>query len=176
MRIQAKLIPLALVTIVTACLHAQQETIPPQRNPYPEHTWPSYESSGEHLDVITLAEPTVRHPCRVKHFHADDIICHGIHGQQPITYKRQDVAALINPPSHRQLWQTVAATSIAAGVIAASVFVPVTGVAVLMQVAGGITIFGSIMDCFDLQENHDDDILVYQRAGTKLAVALTPGK
>lgn len=174
MRLTFKLLPFAFLATT---LHAQNN-LEHKPDLHPEQKWPTYRTSGDRIDVVTLAEPTVRHACKIKHFNADSVVCRGIHGAKPATYKRDDVLALIDPPVHAAFWQNFLAISLGAGLVAASPFVPVTGIAVLFQVTGGIALFGGVCDFFDggWKSDHDDDVVLYQRPETTLAVALNPGR
>ena len=53
-------------------------------------------SSRHKLIIVTLAEPTLRHTCRVQSFTPDQLVCKGSFGKTR-TYNPQEIAALIIP-------------------------------------------------------------------------------
>ncbi len=123
------------------------------------------------IDLVTVSEPGVRHKCRVHAITEDEIVCGVGIGRKPVAFKREDVAALIIPPDHSTLRTNVLYLGAAAGCVAASFFPPATVAVVLLRVGGGAFISMAFTNLFD-DGDHNDDELVYQRAGTPLSVTL----
>jgi len=124
------------------------------------------------IDLVTVSEPGVRHKCRVHSITETEITCGVGIGSKPVVYPRENVAALISPPSHAALIDTILEVTAGTACILASVFVPITAAAVIMQVAGGISFPDALFNYGVDNDDHSHDILRYQRPNTPLTVTL----
>jgi len=123
------------------------------------------------IDLVTVSEPGVRHKCRVHAITEGQIVCGVGFGRKPVVYSREDVAALILPPDHSTLTANILYLTAAAGFVAASFFPPATAAVVLLRVGAGAWLIMAGTNLFD-DDDHNDDRLIYQRAGEPLSVTL----
>ena len=121
------------------------------------------------LFVVTLADPTHRHTCRIQSFTADQLTCKGLGAR---TYPAQDIAALIVPGDYNPKRWLVLGFNAAAGaaiwgtIVLAPVCVPcavATGVAAGYLLGGA----GATLICDNLP-----DRLLYLTPGQTLQVKL----
>ena len=123
------------------------------------------------VDLVTVAEPGVRHKCRVHAITEDQIVCGIGFARKAVAYKREDVAALIVPPDHSTRTANILYLTAAAGFVAASFFPPATVAVVLLRVGAGGWVALALTNLWD-DDDHRDDRVVYQRAGVPLSVTL----
>lgn len=123
------------------------------------------------IDLVTISEPGLRHKCRVHAITEDHIVCGVGFGRKPVVYRRGEVAALIVPRDHSTRTANILYLTAAAGCVAASFFPPATVAVVLLRVAAGALVSVSLANVWD-DDDHNDDRLAYQQAGTPLSVAL----
>lgn len=136
--------------------------------------WPENQSKPNGLlpvNLVTVSEPDVRHTCRVHAITEDHIVCGVGVGRKPVTYRREDVAAIIVPPDHSTRTANIVFLTAAAGCVAASFFPPATVAVVLLRVGAGAFAFATLTSLWD-DNDHTDDRVVYQRADTPLRIAL----
>lgn len=88
-----------------------------------------------------------------------------------MVYERNDVAAIIAPAVHEGRQWAIIEFAIGAANIAGSFFVPIEAVAITLRVFSGIWIWCSAWDATD-NNDHNGDILLYQRPDTPLTVQL----
>jgi hypothetical protein len=142
---------------------AQEKTQWPQKQDKPSGLLP--------VDLVTVAEPDVRHKCRVHAITEDQIVCGVGFARKAVTYRREDVAAIILPPDHAARTANILYLTAAAGCVAASFFPPATVGVVLLRMGAGAFVLAVITNLFD-DEDHADDRVVYQKAGTPLRIPL----
>jgi hypothetical protein len=119
--------------------------------------------------VVTVSDPGIRHHCRVHAITIDTLVCGVGFARKPVIYQRDDVAALIEPPSHSSEPLVLGCLSIAiAGTVAAAVFLPP-----LAAVAIGIPsmLIGFTFAMVTDDDSHDETLL-YQRPNTPLTVTV----
>ena len=143
--------------------------------------WPDPASKGQYdpIDVVTATQPGVRHNCRVSTITDDAILC-GRFARKPVVYQRDEVVALLLRPRHPDRNSLIASLVFTAVCIASSFFVPSVAAAILLRVAAGspyaiffyLFFFTSEID--EDGPDHNDDILLYQKSGVPLTVALHP--
>ena len=150
-----RLLALAALTLFSATLALAQETPPGNRDFAKKGTdnWSYAATIGsphKKLFVVTMADPTHRHTCRVQSFTADQLICQGSFHKTHI-YKPQEVSALVTPGDYSlRVWMVSAANaSLGAAIWATLVLIPTcppcavaTGIAALISfgVAGAALI------------------------------------
>lgn len=123
------------------------------------------------VDLVTVSEPDVRHKCRVHAITEDRIVCGVGFARKAVTYQREDVAAIILPPDHSTRTANILYLTAAAGCAAASFFPPATVAVVLLRIGAGAFISAVLTNAWD-DEDHTDDQVLYQRAGTPLSIPL----
>jgi hypothetical protein len=134
--------------------------------------WPEYQQQAGTLDLVTITEPAIRNKCRVHTITADSITCgHGM-GRKPIVYRRDTVAALINPPDQSSRNAVIYQSIVAAAWIAGSFFVPIAPVVILLRVLAGLSPLVSYLTVIINDIDHPHDILLYQRPNTPLTIHL----
>ncbi len=121
------------------------------------------------VSLVTVAQPKVRLKCHVTAISEDAITCGS--GRHATEYARDNVAAILEPPSHADAHAILVILTVGAGLIAASFFVPELAVVVIMRVVGGAMI---LMDgaCAISDNSDHGERVVYQRRGTELAFKL----
>jgi hypothetical protein len=129
-------------------------------------------TGGKAIDLVTVSDPSLRHKCRVHSITEAEVVCGVGPLRKPVIYQRENVAALILPPTHSALVSSILEVAVSAGLIAGSLFVPITAVAVMMQVYGGFSASGIIANLICHNNDHDHDIVAYQRANTALNITL----
>ena len=136
--------------------------------------WPGSQSkpnSISSIDLVTVSEPGVRHKCRVHEITPETITCGVGMLREAVVYKRDNVAALIVPPSHTLRTTGIIELIAGAACLAGSFFVSAGAVVILMEVVGGLSTFiGQFNVIFDDGPTHDE--LIYQRPYTPLTVGL----
>lgn len=136
--------------------------------------WPQKQDKPSGLltiNLVTVSEPDVRHKCRVHAITEDEIVCGVGFARKAVTYRREDVAAIILPPDRSTRTANIIYLTAAAGCVAASFFPPATVAVVLLRIGAGAFALAVITNLFD-DDDHADDRVVYQRAGTSLRVPL----
>ena len=136
--------------------------------------WPEKQGKPSGLlpvDLVTVSEPNVRHRCRVHAITEDRIVCGVGFARKAVTYRREDVAAIIIPPDHSTRTANILYLTAAAASVAASFFPPATVAVVLLRIGAGALVFACLTNVWD-DDDHNDDRVVYQRAGTPLTVPL----
>ena len=123
------------------------------------------------VDLVTVSEPSVRHKCRVHAITEDQIVCGVGFGRKAVTYRRENVAAIIIPPDHSTRTSDILYLTAAAGCVAASFFPPATVAVVLLRIGAGAFVSAVLTNMWD-DDDHTDDRVVYQRAGTSLNIPL----
>jgi hypothetical protein len=114
---------IAMLTATTAAA-AQQLPIPPAQ---PESTiayWPDdLATTGESIEIVTLAAPSKRNHCTVATFSSGQITCSRHFHRAPTVYRQQEILAVVEP-GHRGKFDRDAAVCalIAGGVITGAVF------------------------------------------------------
>ena len=88
---------------------------------------------NQHVDIITVNEPGVRHACRIAAHDVMSITCKAKRHRSPMVYQRGEIATLIEPPTHAQRNGTIDFFLIAGAAVAGSFFVPV-GWAIALRV------------------------------------------
>jgi hypothetical protein len=140
--------------------------------------WPGSQSKPDGIfpiDLVTVAEPTVRQKCRIHEITPDSITCGVGMLRDPVVYKRDDVAALIMPRSHAMRITGIIEFVAGAACLAGSFFVGAGAVVILMEVLGGFSTFvGQFNAIFadDMGMDQTHDKLIYQGPYTTLSVAM----
>ena len=94
-----RLLTLATLTLLSATLALAQETSQPGDHDFAKQSTDNWgdtvtvSTSGKKLFVLTMANPTHRHTCRLQSFAADKLVCKGSFHKARV-YKPQDIAAL----------------------------------------------------------------------------------
>lgn len=179
----------ALSTVVTTTASAQNvlpspimvgqprsEIFSVSRSPRPLFdAWPQPASlqSKSRVDIVTTAAPTHRKTCHVAFIDDSQLSCTQSFGRAPLSYHREDVAALIHPSanSNAGLWE-LRALGIGNGIIAGAVFlasVTLAG-AIVVGILGGMVALTSV--AFAIGDNRDDASLLYLKPGSTLQVSL----
>jgi hypothetical protein len=153
----------AICSAACGVARAQQTTKWPEKQDKPRGVLP--------VDLVTVSEPGVRHRCRVHAITEDQIVCGVGFAQKAVTYRREDVAAIIVPPDHSTRTANILYLAAAAGCVAASFFPPATVAVVLLRIGAGAFIFAALTNIWD-DDDHKDDRVVHQRAGTPLSITL----
>jgi hypothetical protein len=149
--------------VVSGVAGAQDVTKWPEKQDKPAGVLP--------LDLVTVSEPGLRHKCRVHAVTEDQIVCGVGFARKAVVYRREDVAALILPPDHSTRTANILYLTATAGCVAASFFPPATVAVVLLRVGAGVFVSFVLDNVWD-DDDHNDDQVVYQRAGTPLSVTL----
>jgi hypothetical protein len=157
-----------LVTLLTAAsLHAQA-TNP---RPVPNSVWlrPGNHSDYGNVEVITIARPGVRRPCRVHEVTAHSIVCGIGVARKPLVLQSDEVAAVLYPRDHsgENIFFICTAAAVA-GTIAAAIFLPP-----LAAVAIGIpSIWLALSTAMLTDGDSDAESILYQRPNTPLTLHL----
>lgn len=170
---------IAAILIYSSALAATAQAINTEHLPSPsDHArtvteWPVAQGSIPHsIDVVTLAHPSVRHRCIITDLTAEAITCKASHRRPPATYQREDIAALINPPSHSERNAMLIPITLLAVSLVASFFVPLAGSITLRIFAGlCLSAFGA-MGVGASGTDHNGDRILYQRLNTPLSITL----
>jgi hypothetical protein len=103
------LITLCLIALIPALATAQATSAPSPPSPPTRSItdWPNPRNHyGSHLDIVTLAAPTVRQSCRMRKLTADSITCVAPFYQAQTVFQRTDILALIE--LHRSITSSAA--------------------------------------------------------------------
>jgi len=158
-------INLPMIFLATTCVFSAAAQTPPT------DTW-SGVYLGTKVKVVTTAEPKRAQKCHVKSFETDQIVCSRHFGRNPVSYKRGDVAAIIDPGWEPICWAFFGLAGGGVGAITGAILLrSVFVVAVPLGMAGGVAILVSF---FTLMEADDGSPprLLYLKPGEKLQVAL----
>ena len=152
-----RLLALATLTLLSATLALAQETPPPGNRDFAKKSTDNWSDAAiigapqKKLFVITMADPTHRHACRVQSITADQLVCKGSFNKTHV-YKPQEVAALVTPGDYNlRVWMVSAANaSLGAAIWATVVLIPTcppcavaTGIAALISFgAAGAALIG----------------------------------
>jgi hypothetical protein len=121
--------------------------------------------------VVTLARPGIRQRCRVPELTLDTLTCESPHHRASTIYQREDIAALIAPPSHQERNIMLIPVALMAVSLVGSFFVPLAW-SITLRVFSGVclSVFGA-MGIGATGSDHNE-ILLYQRPNTPLTVKL----
>jgi hypothetical protein len=177
------LLALFLIAMIPALATAQAAPTPqpaPTPMPTPQQSspqraitdWPNpHFHYGRHLDIVTLAAPTVRQSCRVRKLTADTITCVAPFYRAKTVFQRTDILALIQPPSFDNLSGGLTAGAIIPVAVLSFVFLPDGWILGLCLIAAGLFALYSKI-AYHEPGDHLHDILLYQRLGTTLSIPL----
>jgi hypothetical protein len=143
--------------------------------------WPDPAGKGRYdpIDVVTVTQPGVRHNCRVSTITDDAILC-GRFARNQVVYQRDEVATLLLRPRHPDRNSLIASLVFTAVCIASSFFVTSVAAAILLRVAAGspyaifLYLASFTSEIGEDGSDHNNDILLYQKSGVPLTVALHP--
>jgi hypothetical protein len=169
------------VFVASANSFAQTEMVPPAHEieAPSTSTWPTIlaEQYSGPIEIITFAQPGVRHKCHARTIGPDSLTCG--RGRKAVVYSRDDIAVIVSPPDHRGRHAAVMEFAVSAASLAGSFFVPIEGVAIALRVASGILLWSGWCDATDHivgdvfgNLDHDGDILLYRSPGAPLTVEL----
>jgi cobalamin biosynthesis protein CobD/CbiB len=108
----------------------------------------------------------------------DAILCRARFAHKPVVYRKNDVAALILPPSHSERYTFIAGVAFTAVCIVSSFFVPAVPVAIGLRIAAGLPPAVLLYLLFFTDKitedgsDHNDDILLYQKPNVPLQINL----
>ncbi|HXE06951.1 MAG TPA: hypothetical protein VN612_03565 [Acidobacteriaceae bacterium] len=93
------------------------------------------------LFVVTRADPTHRHTCRVQSFSLDQLICKG---HRRSAFRAQDVAALIVPGNHisQRIWLAIGNAELGAAIWGTIVLAPVCPLCAAATAFGAFSALG----------------------------------
>jgi len=168
---------LVFATTLTATAQAVDspaQSTPAAVRPRSVADWPAatrYASQGHKLAIVTIAKPGIRQSCNVGEITEDSIVCRAVHHKK-ITYQRDEIASIIDPPSHSERNIMLIPIVLLAASLAGSFFVPLAWSITLRIVAGlSLCVFGA--DGIGAAgTDHNNDILIYQRPNTPLTIHL----
>jgi len=134
-------------------------------------TWPQPGTHADYgtVEVITLANPSIRHYCRVHAITADTIACGIGMARKPVVYQRTDIAALLKAAKPRLGHSLITAGIIVLtvdGFIATAVLSPW----VTLAIAGAAASFAFYL-AISPQASFVEQIL-YERSNTPLTITL----
>jgi hypothetical protein len=162
-----------LICTTTLTATAQQTSAPQPSMPtandaitrWPQSRW----SLPREVIVVTLTNPGVRQRCDFPDLTADTLTCTALHHHPPTTHKREDVASLIQPKSHKGRYSVIAFLAISGGLLASSFFVP-TLASIFLRFSSFWFLLGSgwVGD----YDDSNQDKLLYQRPSTPLTITL----
>ena len=158
--------------LLAAPAFAQEFLIPQAPDPAAIPSWP-ITVPGDQVLVVTVAEPTKRHACKVQSLTAQALTCTRSLGREPVVYTPEQVAALISPRSHSHAWvQSILAAGIGGGILYGAVLLnPISeAAAVTVGIIAAVVILTSPMYAFDGQDTPDR--LLFLQPGQTLAVEL----
>jgi hypothetical protein len=172
---------LTVALIFATTLTATAQTVdspnqipPAATRPRSDTEWPAatrYASDGHKLAIVTAAKPGIRQSCSVEEITEDSIVCRAIHHKK-ITYQRDEIASIIDPPYHGSRFEPIFVTVVAASALA-GLFLARYVFGVILGFPIGITLFVLARDENKRsQRNRNHDILIYQRPNTPLTVRL----
>ena len=173
------LLATALLFATTLTATAQSTKAPTQTilaGPRPRTVadWPvaTRSASDDHvLAIVTIARPGIRQSCKVDEITEDAIVCRSNHHKK-ITYQRDEIAALIEPPSHHERNIMLVPVALMAVSLVGSFFVPLAfSIAMRVFAAVCFSAFGA-MGIGAAANDHNNDILIYQSPDTPLTVKL----
>ena len=157
---------IAFFLISASILHAQTPT-----------TWPQPGTHADYgtVEVITLANPGIRHYCRVHAITADTIVCGVGAAHKPVLYHRDEVAAILESVDYDPLTHSIQhsmvtafeAGAITAAAIAAAIVAPWVSLALA---ASAITYV--IYSAIHPHTTWHAEQILYQRPNTPLTVHL----
>ena len=125
----------------------------------------------DRVDIVTLSEPGKKHRCLVQDLTEDSVTCHSRMGRKAVSYQRNDVASIIEPPREKYRILTWRFVGVGAALIVGSFFVPIEPLVIAMLAVGTYVICIPGFGDGD-PSDHSNDILVYQQPETKLSVRL----
>jgi hypothetical protein len=176
---QRSLLTLFLIATIPA-LATAQATPTTQPQPQPQNTpphrsitdWPNpHFHYGRHLDIVTLAAPTIRQSCQIRKLTADTVTCVAPFYRAKTVFQRADILAAIQPPSFDNFFGGLTAAAIIPLAILSWVLLPYGGVLALCLIGPGILALYSKIAYHDPSDNLHD-ILLYQRPNSTLTVHL----
>ena len=154
---------IAATAALPAILHAQSTSGWPHSqlgNPY-----------SQNIEVLTLQQPGLLHKCHVRSVTADTLTCRRNLSHKTVTYQRDDIAALIDPPNHTDRNAMLIPLALTAASLAGSFFVPL-GWAITLRIFSGLFLLADGAMGIGAVGDHDNDKLLYQRPNTPLTVTL----
>ena len=164
-----RIIPIALLLLSATFAHAQSAEVanlPYATNWLAPTNNPNY---SQNIDVVTLSEPTVRHTCHLRTITSDAITCRANLSHKIVTYNREQIAALIDPPNHYERHYSVMLWVACGAALAASFFVPLAA-SVVLRIIASFLFVSPAMTTGDI--DHDHDRIFYRGTNAPLAVAL----
>ena len=142
----------ALTALLAFAVKAQAQT---HTTPSPETTsWSKFSETtlDRPLEVITVAEPTVRHKCTVKKITADHIEC-GRHLHSSMIYTRDQIQTVLAPAYKPSAWVSILiGEGIAGGIVTGACFLAMLGpVGIVAAVPVGLigVMFGLFVVAYD---------------------------
>ncbi len=127
---------------------------------------------NDQIIVVKLAQPGVRHTCKVKSLTPAALTCSRSFGRDPVVYKPEEVEALINPRDHSHPWLVAGGfLSAGGGLIFAATLVNPIG-AVFLGIGAAYVIATAPLAFMMGDEPDTPDHLLYLAPDHKLSVAL----
>jgi hypothetical protein len=126
----------------------------------------------KNVKIITIAHPKLRHPCAVVSISANEIICG--HSGHTMTFRAEDVAAVIEPGEHSH-WYLYFAGSLAAAGAATWGTVVLAAVCPICAAATGVAalfLYVITPGTAFLSDDDSADSLLYLAPGQTLKVGL----
>jgi hypothetical protein len=135
---------------------------------------------GDRLVVVDTIHPEKRQDCKVKSIDDDELVCGKSHGHV-VSFRKDDVAALISPAKNDRWPELLGGTALTGvgaaifygAILIASVSTPLIAVAVPVAFVGAMFgLAGPVAMIFAIHDPGTGEGVLYQRDGVALQVKL----
>jgi hypothetical protein len=128
------------ITVIAACMLQCDLAIAQTASP---NLWAGV-YAGSKVEVVTMAEPKRVQKCHVKSFEVDQIVCSRRFGRKPVSYKREDVAAIIDPGKEASCWGFFGLAGGGVGAVTSAILLRSSpAIAVPLGIAGAVALWFS---------------------------------
>jgi hypothetical protein len=160
-----------VVFLIATSARSQATTKPIVSSPAGSITlpWPKPDHELGKVDIVTMADAATRHHCHVQSITPDTITCGSGLVRKKVTYRRDDVAAIIDPPNHAGEHLFFGCMTVAiAGTVAAAIFLPAWAAVVI----GVPAIVLALETAMFTDGDSNNDTILYQNPNTNLTLKL----
>ncbi len=171
----------AAALILHTCLAFAQEAGPRPLPPSPAPSATAFLirdlAHGTQVNVVTIAEPTLRQPCLVGTYLDETIVCTDKSGKPTATWKQSDLVAILKDhqrENHFSLKRFLTEFGFGGGAVAGAAFLASvsTVAAIPIAVIGGIYLMVSTVEAFENMDIVAHERVVYLNPTQQLQVVL----
>jgi hypothetical protein len=172
---------LAAAVLLQTCLASAQENGPRPLTPSPAPSASAFLirdlTHGTQVNVVTIAEPTLRKSCLVGTYIDETIVCTDKAGKPTATWKQSDLVAILKDQqreNHFSLKRFLAEFGFGGGAIAGAAFLASvsTIAAIPIAVIGGIYLMVSTVEAFEAMDQGARERVAYLNPTQQLQIAL----